>query len=97
MSKIVRGADGKAKLYIHRDELVVPASENVSDVEADRQRKLEECTITSKHYAGNCETCKNRVIFHCPECRQQVTGCLCTLAKKVDALKAEADRNLFGN
>jgi hypothetical protein len=34
-------------------------------------------------YPSTCETCKARVIIHCPDCQIQVSACVCSLRKSV--------------
>ena len=92
MSKIV-WENGKPKLYIHRDELVVPPSENELDRQSDN--KLETCGVQGQLYADTCEDCKRRVIRHCRECKQALSGCSCTLGPKLEAIREDLHKRLL--
>lgn len=95
MSKIVYDKNGKPTLFIHRDELIVPPSESALDVESDNQKKLEPCTIQGQMFIGVCEECKRKIVVHCKECQQKVSGCGCSMGEKIVALREDLHRRLL--
>jgi len=90
---VTREIDGK--LFVHREELIIPVSDRIEQQIKDDKDKLEPCLNMGKMYAGDCPDCKRRVIYHCPECKQKVSGCSCSLGPKLQAIKDELSDRLF--
>jgi hypothetical protein len=84
-------------MAIHKSGLWVPLeSERQDQAEEDNRKKLEECRRPARPYISACPQCKCKVVCHCSECQQTVTGCACTLKEKVDNLRADAMDKLHG-
>lgn len=49
----------------------------------DREGRPVHCLLPYRGYTSECLLCQNTVIIHCTECGIQVSGCLCTLKKRI--------------
>lgn len=50
----------------------------------DRDGNIIECQ-TPAFYTSICLLCEQKVVIHCRQCSMQISGCLCTLSKKMEA------------
>lgn len=62
----------------------------------DRDGNEVTCKNHGKNYRGECRECKHPIIIHCPDCQLQITGCLCTLKRKMALEQEEQDRLMGG-
>lgn len=76
-------------------QLWVPDSERIRQEESERNANKVTCDAPAKFTAINCPDCDDRVFVHCPECNQKVTGCGCTLKKRIATVKEEMTERLF--
>jgi hypothetical protein len=47
-----------------------------------------ECGVRQGTHFTNCPKCQHRIALHCPNCKIQITGCLCT---EIDRFGKEAE------
>lgn len=44
----------------------------------------------------DCENCKVRYAIHCNDCKSQITGCRCTLTRRIKEAEEDAAKYLHG-
>lgn len=82
-------------MAVVRQKLWVPTSERIRQEESERNAERVTCDSPQRLTPTNCPECDARIIVHCPECNQKVTGCGCTMKKRVESVKEELIDRLF--
>lgn len=49
----------------------------------DREDKPVACTSVGGQYTSECLVCHARIVIHCDKCGVQISGCTCTLKKRL--------------
>lgn len=63
----------------------------------DRDGNEVKCKTKGQNYQSTCPLCTHAVIMHCHDCVIQITGCYCTMQRKMEEQKAAEEAfNLGG-